>query len=72
MLLLDGNRFELDALKDLEGFEVFLERIKNEEQKTLTLKALESLREAKFDQNRLKLTRSATLKFSLGKHFTLV
>ena len=33
MLLLDGNRFELDALKDLEGFEVFLERIKNEEQK---------------------------------------
>ena len=33
MLLLDGNRFELDALKDLEGFEVFLERIENEEQK---------------------------------------
>lgn len=31
LLLLEGNKFEVEALKELEGYEAFLERVREAE-----------------------------------------
>ena len=33
MLLLEGNKFEIEALKELEGYDSYLERIEAADQK---------------------------------------
>ena len=33
LLLLEGNRFEVEALKELEGHEIFLDRVREAEQR---------------------------------------